>query len=251
VPIKHLVIPDTQCKPDVPLDHFTALGNYIVEKQPDVIVHIGDHWDLPSLSSYDVGKAGFDQRDYLADIQAGNHAMNLLTAPMNAYNKRRKTPYKPRMVYLMGNHCYRVIRATQSAEDARYRNVITPAHFNLTGWKVHPFLQIVEINGISYCHYFQQKGTGRAIGGTAKNKLTKLKFSYVQGHVQDKDSAQEYLLNGRVIRGLMAGAFYQHDEEYLGQCNAHWRGVHMLHEVKNGDYDHLEISLGFLRGKYL
>lgn len=251
MPIKHLVVPDTQCKTGVPINHFTALGNYIVEKKPDVIVHLGDHWDMPSLSSYDRGKAGFDQRDYLADIRAGNEAMHMLLAPIKESNKRKKNKYEPRMVYLMGNHCYRVIRATESAEDARFRNVVTTDDFDLDGWEVHKFLEIVDIDGISYCHYFQTKGTGRPIGGTAKNKLTKLKFSFVQGHVQDKDSAQEYLLNGRVIRGLMAGAFYQHEEEYLGQCNAHWRGVHMLHEVNNGDYAHTEITLNYLLREYL
>ena len=52
---KHLVIPDTQVKPDVPLDHIIALSHYIVAKKPDVIVMIGDWFDLPSLSSYDRG----------------------------------------------------------------------------------------------------------------------------------------------------------------------------------------------------
>jgi len=42
--MKHFIIPDTQVKPDVPINHLEAAGNYIIEKQPDVIVHLGDHW---------------------------------------------------------------------------------------------------------------------------------------------------------------------------------------------------------------
>ena len=48
-----LVIPDTQVKPGVNTDHLEWAGHYAVKMKPDVIVHIGDHWDMPSLSSYD------------------------------------------------------------------------------------------------------------------------------------------------------------------------------------------------------
>ena len=54
---KILVIADTQCKPQHNLDYMRAIGNYIAAKRPDVLVHIGDHYDFESLSSYDKGKA--------------------------------------------------------------------------------------------------------------------------------------------------------------------------------------------------
>jgi len=249
----HLIIPDTQCKAGVPDDHFTALGNYIVEKQPDVIVHIGDHWDMPSLSSYDEGKAGFDQRDYLSDIAAGNEAMRLLFAPIDAYNKGKRNKYEPKCVMTWGNHDFgRIQRATESANMARFKNVIKLEDCDTSRWKTVKFLTPIKIDGIWYCHYFIAPRSGRALGGNAHYKLNKLKFSYVMGHVQDKDSAQEYLNNGQTIRGLQVGTFYQHDEEYHGFQGGHyWRGVHMLHEVKNGNYDHMEVSLNFLRGRYL
>src|SRR4051812_29162536 len=40
----HLVIPDCQVKPGVRTDHMDWIGNFIVEKKPDVIVNIGDFW---------------------------------------------------------------------------------------------------------------------------------------------------------------------------------------------------------------
>jgi len=52
---KHLVIPDTQVKPEHSVKHLRWAGQYAADKKPDVIIHIGDHWDMPSLSSYDVG----------------------------------------------------------------------------------------------------------------------------------------------------------------------------------------------------
>ena len=53
---KILVIPDVQAKPGVDFQYLNKLGHYIVEKRPDTIVCIGDFADMPSLSSYDVGK---------------------------------------------------------------------------------------------------------------------------------------------------------------------------------------------------
>ena len=44
----HIVIPDVQAKPGVPLDHLTWGGNYIAEKKPDAIICIGDFADMPS-----------------------------------------------------------------------------------------------------------------------------------------------------------------------------------------------------------
>ena len=41
-----LVIADTQCKSEENLEYMLWIGHYIAEKQPDVIIHIGDHYDF-------------------------------------------------------------------------------------------------------------------------------------------------------------------------------------------------------------
>ena len=247
-----LVIPDTQVKPDVPVDHFTALGNFLVEKKPDYIVHIGDHYDMPSLSSYDVGKAGFENRDYRADIDAGNAAIRMIEAPLADYNKGKRNKYEPKKIMTLGNHDNRINRFREDAENARFRNVVTQDDFELEGWKVVPFLRITKVAGIHFSHYFAAQMSGRAIGGNAQYKLTKLKFSFVQGHQQQMDCASETLNNGKNLRGLMCGSFYQHREEYRGEQNsAEWQGVHLLHECRGGNFDHSEISMGFLKRRYL
>ena len=51
--MRHIFIPDTQVKTGTPTEHLIAAGNYIASKRPDVIIHAGDHWDMPSLSSYE------------------------------------------------------------------------------------------------------------------------------------------------------------------------------------------------------
>ena len=85
---KHLVIPDTQVKPGDRADHLRWAGEYAAEKKPDVIVHIGDHWDMPSLSSYDVGKKSFEGRRYVNDVEAGINAMHKFLEPIQREQER-------------------------------------------------------------------------------------------------------------------------------------------------------------------
>ena len=47
--MKHMIIPDTQVKSGGKVDHLRWAGHYAADKKPDVIVHLGDHWDMPSL----------------------------------------------------------------------------------------------------------------------------------------------------------------------------------------------------------
>lgn len=42
-----LVVADTEAKSEEDLEYMLWIGHYIAEKQPDVIVHIGDHYDFP------------------------------------------------------------------------------------------------------------------------------------------------------------------------------------------------------------
>ena len=77
----HVVIPDTQAKPGAPTDHLRWIGQYIVDHfrdQPIKIIHLGDHWDMPSLSLYDKGKRAMEGRRYVEDINAGNDAFVVL-----------------------------------------------------------------------------------------------------------------------------------------------------------------------------
>jgi len=73
--MKHLVIPDCQVKPGQSVKYLENIGKYIAEKQPEVIVCIGDFADMPSLSSYDVGKKSFEGRTYKADVKAVHKGM--------------------------------------------------------------------------------------------------------------------------------------------------------------------------------
>ena len=119
------------------------------------------------------------------------------------------------------------------------------------GWTVHEYLTPVVLDGVHYAHYFYNPNTGRPLGGVAHTRLKNIGFSFTMGHQQGKDQAERYLSNGQVHRGLIVGSFYQHEEEYKGpQGNEHWRGCIYKHEVREGNYDIMELSIQYLMEKW-
>ena len=252
--MKHLVIPDTQVKPNSPTDHLRWAGLYAAEKKPDVIVHIGDHFDMPSLSSWDVGKKSFEGRRYKDDIEAGIHAMEVFLQPIRDEQQRLKVnkhkQWRPRMVYTLGNHENRIERAIES--DPKLDGLIGYKDLQLEemGFEVYDFLDVVVIDQIAYAHYFTSGIMGRPVS-SARNMLSKKMMSCIMGHVQDRDIAYGRRADGTNILGLFSGIYYQHDEDYLTpQTNSSWRGVWMLNEVANGGCDELPVSMNYLRNKY-
>lgn len=246
----HLVIPDTQAKAGVPNDHLKWIGQYIVDKQPDVVIHLGDHWDMPSLSSYDKGKKQFEGRRYKVDVEEGNKAFKLLTNPLDKFNSKA-TPskqYKPRLVFLRGNHCYRIERALEY--EPQLDGVIGYQDLDTGNWEVHDFLEMVDIDGILYSHYFYNPMNGRPYGGQVSLRLKTIGTSFTMGHQQTLDYSLRFV-NGRSQHGLVCGACYLHQEEYKGpQGNAHWRGVIVKHAVDRGSYNPMMVDLDYLCQRY-
>ncbi len=238
----HLVIPDCQVKPGVPLDHLRWVGNYIAEKRPDVIIQIGDFADMPSLSSYTLGKAQAEGGRYTADIEAARKAMSILMEPFASLKG-----YQPELHLTLGNHEERIDReadanpkfmGTISSEDLGYRQ---------WGWIVHPFLQVIEIDGWEYSHYFITGAKGNPVS-SAKAMLRERQKSCVQGHVQFTE-IEVHRRTGKI--GIFCGICYLHDEPYLTpQGNSTRRQIVMLHEVHDGVGDPMLVSLDFLRQRY-
>lgn len=247
----HCFIPDTQVKPGVPLDHLKWIGRYIVEKKPDVIIHAGDHWDMHSLSIYDKGTKKAEGANYQDDIDAGIKGMEVLLKPIDQYNKRAKKKYKPRKVFLIGNHEERIMRHVNANPELFKKLSYKDLKLKQFGWEEHDFLKPVEIDGVHYAHYFYNPMTGKPYGGQAHTRLKNVGFSFTMGHQQVKDVAQIDLGNGETRRALVAGACYLHDEGYKGyQGNNHYRGIIFKHEVKNGCYSLMEVSLEYLCQRY-
>lgn len=252
--IKHLIIPDTQIRPGDDLTFLEHIGKFLVDKQPDVIVQIGDFADMPSLSSYDKGKKSFEGRRYKNDIEASQQGMATLLNPLIEYNtkqrKNGKRQYNPRRVLTLGNHEDRISRAINSDPKLDGTLDLRDLGYEAAGWEVHPFLEVVVIDDVAYSHYFVTGVAGRA-ASTAAAQLNKKHMSCVAGHQQGRQSASAYRADGKRITSIIAGSCYEHNEDYLGpQGNNHWRGLVVLHDVNDGEFDEMYVPLTYLRKKY-
>lgn len=257
--ITHVIIPDTQVAPGVPTDHLKWIGQYIVDRWHDdnkvKIIHLGDHADMSSLSSYDKkGSKTMEGQRYLADITAANKGFDKLNAPLIELNKRRRKnkerQWWPERHVLIGNHENRITRAIE--DEPKLDGILSLDHLNYKehGWQVHDFLHILWLDGVAYSHYFYAHNTGRALGGMAETRLKTVGHSFVQGHQQGLQVAQRSVAGGRQ-RAVIAGSCYLHAEDYRGpQATDEWRGILVLHEVRDGNFDVMEVSLDFLSRRY-
>ena len=243
-----LVIPDTQIRPnnlEINAPLLSAVGQLIVSWRPDTVVHIGDHYDMASLSSYDFAprnRRTFDGEEVEADIIAGSEAMDILLGPLFGLQAQQRSNkhkiYNPRRVFTMGNHEQRADRFSELKGLVDIR-----ADLNQLGWEVYDFLEPCTIEDIMFVHYAANPFTSRPYGGTAEYRLNKMKSSFVQGHEQTFKYAQEFLNNGQAISALVGGSCYLHDEPYKGyQGNNHFRGCFMLHGAEHGTYDLEQVS---------
>jgi hypothetical protein len=250
-----LVIPDSQIRPGDDYSFLSYIGQYAVDIEPDIIVHLGDFADMPSLSSHDkAGSKSMEGQRYKEDIKASIEAMQTLLHPIKErqkfLKKNHKPRWNPRMVMLYGNHENRINRAIQN--DPKLDGLISldDLQYEKMGWETVEFLQPISIEGVSFCHYFVSGAMGRPCS-TARAILSKHHQSCIAGHQQGRDIAFAKRADGAEMTAMIVGSCYEHDEHYLNaQTNSHWRGVVVLHEVKNGSFDEMMVSLRYLRKKY-
>ncbi len=242
----HVFIPDTQVKPGIPTVHLDWIGSYIAdsfEDREDVkLIIAGDWWDMPSLSSYDVGTARLEGVRVAADILAGNDAFSRFDSLIP---KKKSWEYH----FLYGNHEQRIERAVNA--NAQLEGLLGYHLLDTKAWLQHPYLEIVDIDGVWYSHVFVNPMTGRPYGGQSiDTRLKTVGHTFTMGHQQQLSYGLRYV-GGHSMHGLVAGACYLHDEDYKGpQGNAHWRGIVVKNEVQHGSYSFMDITLSYLCMKY-
>lgn len=243
---RHFIVPDRQIKPGVPMFHNKWIGMAIRDYEPDVVVDIGDNADFPSMSTHSqVGSRDKEGQRLLADIEAANEGERLLREGMGDFKPKR-------MVRLRGNHENRLLRYIEA--NPVLEGIIGLHLLNDKGWHIVPYSNgspgVVYIDGIAYAHYFANPNSGKPIGGTIQNRLSKIGCSFVQGHQQGLLQGNVQYATGDIKHGIVAGSAYLHDEEYKGQANKHWRGVVVLNEVRDGQFCEMPLTLDYLCRRY-
>lgn len=248
----HLVIPDSHAHWEHHNKRAIWLGHLINDIKPDVVVHLGDSADMPSLSSYDKGKKNFQGRTYRADINAHLDFQSKLWDTVKAAKK--KLPYR---VILEGNHEYRIKKAINM--QAELEGTITPDDLCMLDF-YDEFIEyngrspgIIEIDGIRYAHFFVSGVMGKPIGGIhpAASILAKGHVSATAGDLHLVDYAVNTSIGGKKIQAIVAGCYQDYDSDWAGEANSlWWRGVIVKRNVDNGNYDPQFISIDALKKAY-
>jgi hypothetical protein len=250
-----LVVPDPHAHPDFSNERADWLGKFILDRKPDIVVNMGDTFDMPSLSSYDKGKASFHGASYERDIEAGLDFLDRMWHPIRKAKKKR--PYS---VFLEGNHCHRLKKVLEYdphlAGDrfgVSYKNYQLADYHNEVVYYEGQTPGIYTTQGISFAHYLISGVMGRPIGGEhhAASLIAKTHSSCVVAHTHTVDWSVRNTVTGKTVMGLVAGVYQDYDAKWAGSCNdLWWSGVVYLRGAEDGRYDPEFISLAALRGEY-
>lgn len=244
----HLIIPDSHATPGKHNKRFQWLGHLINDIKPDTVIDIGDMWDMSSLCSYDKGTKGFEGRRYKADIEAG------LDANEKMFEIIRKQKKKlPRFIRTLGNHENRITRAIDRDPILEGTIGLNDLQSKEYGWEEYPFLTPVEVDGVTYQHYFTSGIMGRPIGGEshARSLILKQFSSVTQGHSHLFDYHIRSDVKGKKLHGCVVGVYQDYEADFAGPANKMWNaGVVVKRDVANGEYDLQHISLKALKKAY-
>tara|TARA_Y100000780_G_scaffold232443_1_gene263950 strand:+ start:1592 stop:2359 length:768 start_codon:yes stop_codon:yes gene_type:complete len=248
----HIVVPDSHAHPSFNNDRADWLGKLILDVKPDTVVHIGDNWDMPSMSSYDKGKKSFYGRSYRADLDSGIEFNERMWAPIKRAKKR--LPYR---IFCEGNHEYRMKRALELSPELegtigfddfeldRYYDEVVEYTGGTPG--------VTQRDGINYAHYLISGLKGLPIGGEhhAASLISKHFESCTVGHSHTTDFAVRANPHGRKLMGLVCGVYQDYEADWAGESNNLWfQGVVVKREVENGQYAPQWITMSMLRDEY-
>lgn len=242
----HLIIPDAHAQPGQDNERFSWLGELIVDIKPDVVINIGDWFDLPSLCSYDKGTKSFEGRRLRSDLDAGIDALDRVMAPIK--KAKRKLP---RFIALEGNHEYRLTKAIEHNPVELEKIITTDAfQFETYRWEFVPYVgktpACFSIDNVLYAHYLTRPGSDRAVSNEhhAYNLIYESMSNIVVGHKHTLDWTLRTKVDGSPIQGICSGCYIDDFPDYAGESAKHWwSGVVVL--------ENLEPDTGYFEPRFI
>lgn len=249
---RYLIIPDSHAHPEHNNDRADYIAKFIIDTKPDVVVNMGDQFDMASLSSYDKGKRSFVSRNYKKDIEAGQEFNDRVWGPVK--RQKKKLPYR---VVLEGNHEARIERAldlspelqgTMGFEDYQYDDYYDEVVRYEGGTP-----GVIELDKILFAHYLITGVSGRPIGGERAGHMLISKYnqSCIVAHSHILDHASRTSIQGRTLNGLVVGCYQDYINDWAGRIgHMWWSGLTLLDNVENGNFDPAFIRLESLKKMY-
>ena len=227
----HLIIPDAHIKPGQSHARVHHLAAFITATQPEVIIIIGDWFDLPALYTRDKGTLCYEGRRYQKDVDAGRSALEHISNSI-----AKVSGYRPQLEFLLGNHEDRIDKVV--GRDPGLAGTIGIGDLGIPdlGWRLNKFLEPRVVDGIAYCHYFITGVMGRPVSGKyiGGNLLNKQHRSCIQGHNHLFDYHETRRENGGVL-ACTVGCYFTHWEDWAKAANQLYsRGLVVVDDVRSG-----------------
>ena len=242
--------------PDTSNERFNWLGDLIEDVKPDYCVDLGDGADMRSLNSYDTRyPQAIVSQSYQGDVDSYNDSQDRLWGRYKISKKKR--PYR---FGLCGNHEERINKAISidpRSEGDRYG--ISFSHLQTDHWfdEYFPYENsapaILDVDGVSYAHFFGAGNFGKAISGThhAYGLIQNRHNSSVCGHSHKRDVYFKDDAYPRPSIGLVVGCYKGKEEGWAGHANnSWWKGVVILRNVGNGSFEPQFVSMKMLEKEY-
>lgn len=248
-----LVIPDAHVDPDQSLTRFEKLGQLIVDRKPDRIITMGDFVSLQSLSAWDLNKSGLmEQRRYYLDIEAGKTAIQLMLNPLyelqDRQRKNKDKLYRPRLVFVYGNHEDRLNRYMETRPELKgHLDLTKDLCLNGSGFTdIVPYREYIYFDGVGFTHAPMNAANQPISGRYAIHRAAEImNSSLVFAHLHRKEAVNFYRHGAANINQVFcAGAFFEHTDEYAsGGLNCYHRSCHILNHWAEYRFDVEEFSL--------
>lgn len=153
----------------------------------------------------------------------------------------RRHGYRPRLVYLAGNHEERLERVAEQTPELSGLICVhqVAALARKRGWEFHGFNNAMELGGAFFSHYFPGS-RGEPI--PAHTLLGARHRSAVFAHSHSYGMSTARALDGQRLTALCVGCY--RPEDRLGPGD--WSGAVMLHNLRNGEFDVEQFSMSRL-----
>ena len=253
-----LVVGDTHVDDEQDLSRFDTLGKMIMDQRPEEIILIGDFLTLNCLSAWDKNKRlKMEGKRYFSEIDAGNEALDKMLNPIIDDNKKRRKrkekQYKPKIVYLEGNHEDRLNRYFDTDPTFMGRlNVKEDLKLDDRGIDWVPYREYYYTNDIGFTHVpFNKVAPISGVDITRKAQMVTVK-SVVFGHIHEQHLSHVHKIGMPHLQDTYCcGCFISKKEDYVhGRVTNYWRGVTILHPYKLGRFDIESYSLGRMERIY-
>jgi len=251
------IVPDLHCHGGSDKTIPELIARWLDEYRPDVVVNLGDHWDLPSLAFQTKGQhSSAIGPTFQSDVAAGIQANDVI---WKTY-QRAKDRWNCHRIILEGNHENRMARATEEPERWSLRGLLdysilqTDRYYDEVVRYKGSTPGLTSVGGVTFRHY-APNGMSRPLNSMHLGyQLTqKMLTSTVVGHTHRFSYFRTTASDARVVHGLVAGCCISEDDfhEYAGTSQTSWdRGVACLHGCENGNYSLEWVNLNRLQQLY-